>query len=382
MFSVAVPLLATTLTRQPLQIAGVTFAGRVPWLMLALPAGAIADRTDRRRLMMAADIVRAAVLMIVIILVATHRMDMAFLYCLVLALGMCDPFFTAANQATLPDLVGDDLLARANGLLYVGGSAAEQSLGPALGGALFSFAHAVPFVGDAASFAASGLLLSGLPHTNQEVPVTAKPRLWADIRSGFDWYRQSRPLCALTGVVAVLALSQGMVTGILVLFALERLHLGGTGYGAFIAVSALGNVAGGLIADRMVRRLGTATVLVVGSALAGVSYLVTSAMASPFAAAALLSLEAVAVVLGNVAAISFRQGVTPPHLQGRVTTIWRTVIWGAIPLGALAGGGIAAVAGVRAPLAVAGGIQLLLAPVAARSLRRALAPGPDTAGTP
>ncbi len=374
--AVALPLLAASLTHRPLLVAGVVAFGRLPWLLVGLPAGAVADRHDRPQLMRRVDVVRAVVLAAVTVLVIADQMTIGLIYCVALVLGICDPFFIAASQAVLPDLVPAPALVRANGVLYVGASAGQQTVGPAVGGVLFALSRAAPFAADAASFVGSSLFLLGV-RARPPVPrdQVTRARLRDDIRVGLSWYRRSRALRVITFTVAGLAFCQAMVSAILVLFALERLHLGGLGYGLFIGVTALGNVVGGLIADQVLQRTGTPSLLVGAMVLAGGAYLLASTMTSPVGAAVLLSIEAVAVVLGNVATVSFRQRVAPPELQARVATIWRTAIWGAIPIGALVGGVISARSGVRAPFVVAGSLQLLLAVVVARPLHRLLAPG-------
>ncbi len=373
LYNVALPLLAAALTRRPLAVAAVALAGRLPWLVAALPAGAYADRADRRRIMRWADVIRAATVAGLAALVATGTVTIWWVYALVVVLGFADAAFTAASSAVVTELVAAEDLPRAHGLLYTGDTAGAQSLGPAVGGALWSAARSVPFAADAVSFAASATLLLGLgraPRPACDPPGPPRSRLTEDVRDGLAWYRRSRPLMLITAVVAVLAFCQAMVSAILVLYAEERLHLGGLGFGLFVGATSLGNVAGGLLAARVVRRLGVAGVVIVATAISGGGYLAASTVTSPYAAGVFLAVEALAVVLGNVATTSFRQRLTPAHLQGRVATIWRSAVWSAIPLGALAGGAVAGAVSISTPLEVAGLLQLALVLVAARPLLR------------
>ena len=372
LYNVALPLLAAALTHRPLAVAGVALAGRLPWLLVALPAGAHADRADRRRIMRGADLARAATVAVLAALVATATVTIWWLYGLAVLLGAADACFNAAGSAVVAEVVEPDDLARAHGLLYTGDTAASQSVGPAVGGALSSAARAVPFAADAASFAASAVLLAGLGRSPTRPLPDGRPAgtLLGDVHAGLAWYRRSAPLRLVTAVVAGLAFSQAMVSAILVLFAEERLHLGGAGFGLFVGATSVGNVAGGLLAGRAVRCLGVARVVLAAMVLSGAGYLAASQVSSPYAAGAFLALEAVAVVAGSVATVAFRQRITPPEMQGRAATIWRTAVWGAIPLGALAGGVLATVSSIAAPLAAAGVIQWVLAVVSARPLLR------------
>ena len=376
--SVALPLLAATLTRRPILVAAVLFVARLPWLVVAIPAGAYADRADRPRLMRCMDLIRAALLVGVATLVAGNHMTIALLYAFTLAVGVCDTFFAGSTQALLPAIVDKPGLARANGVLSVGSTTTQQTIGPAIGGVLYSLSRPIPFAVDAVSFVSSAGFLVGLGRsqprqgeaaTGAGLPALARA-LWAGMKGGVVWYRGSSALCLVTGTVAVLAFCQAIVAGILVLFVLERLHLTDIGYGVFMAVVAIGNVTGGLIAARLLHRVGTATVIVAAIVLAAIGYLGAGATSSPYLAAGLLGLEAVAVVVGNVATISFRQRTTPQELQGRVANVWRSIVWGVIPFGALIGGALGADLGLQVPFYAAGGLQLLLAATVARPLHR------------
>lgn len=387
---VALPLLAATLTHSPMRVAAVLFVARLPWLITAIPAGAYADRADRPRLMRSMDLIRAGLLAGAAILVATGNITITLVYAIALAVGVCDTFFAGSAQAVLPGIVSKPHLDRANGLLLVGSTATEQTVGPAIAGALFSLSRAIPFAADAVSFIGSAGLLLGLGRSQPQSGVavgrppikTLARTLWVDMKAGVAWYRRSTVLCLVTGSVAVLAFAQAMVSSILVLFALERLRLNGTGFGLFMAGVAIGNVTGGVIAARLVRRVGTATVIVGMTVLAAVGYLGAGAISDPYLAAGLLSLEAVAVVVGNVATTSFRQRATPPDLQARVANVWRCIVWGVVPFGALTGGALGASLGLRVPFYVAGSLQLLLALVVGRPLHRLMRGAGHPEGAP
>jgi MFS family permease len=373
--AVALPLLATTLTRRPELIAAVLVAQKAPWLVVGLPAGAHADRVDRARLMRRMDVMRGGILAATTVIVATGHMTLALVYLLAVITGTCEPFFSAANQATLPAVVPVDLLARGNGLLEIGQNATEQTVGPALAGVAYSLARAVPFAVDALSFAGSAAFLLGLGRPPPPTPRAGpERRLWTDTRAGLTWYRRSRPLVVITATVAFLAFTQALASATLVLFALRRLHLSGLGYGVFVGVAAAGNVLGGLLAAPLLRRLATGPVVIGAIVVSATGYATTALTSSAVFAALLLGIEATAVVVGSVATISFRQRATPALMQARVANVWRTAVWGAIPLGAVAGGAIASVAGLRAPFFVAAILQLGLAAIVVLPLLRLLPP--------
>jgi len=370
---VALPLLAAGLTRSPALVAGVVVAQRLPWLLLSLPAGALADRLHRGRLMASVDVARAAILVGVALAVSADVLTITALYLAAFGLGALECAFSAAAHAAVPALVADNALDRANGYLFASQASGEQLAGPAIGGLLFAAGAAIPFALDGASFLVSALLLLGVARRLPRPARTAQTSLAGDIGEGVRFFARDRLLRALAVLVGGLAFCQAAVMGVLVLFALEVLDLGHVGYGVFLGAAAVGNVAGAVAAPRLKARLGATAVLVGAALAAGAVYLLMAGTRSAVAATALMAVEAFAVAAGSVVSITLRQAAVPDELRGRVGNVFRMCIWGVIPLGALAGGLAAGVFGLRAPFLMAGGAQLLLVTVTAGRLRAAVA---------
>jgi MFS family permease len=373
---VALPLLAASVTRSPALVAGVFFVQRLPWLLLALPAGVLVDRLPRARVMVVADAVRALVVGGLALAVATGSLELPLLYLLAFALGALETVFVAASNASVPLLVSAGNLERANGYLYATITGGEQMVGPAVGGVLFALAASAPFAVDAASFVVSAVLLVGLGRHLPAPRRVEATSLTADLREGVRFFRASRELRLLSGFVGSLAFLQAMVMGTLVLFALEILRLGEGGYGLLLGVAAVGNVLGGLLAPRVRRVLDAGTTLALVAFLAGLAYAVLGATSNPTLAAAALFVECLSVACGSVVSIGLRQSLVPDELRGRVGNVFMSCIWGVIPLGTLAGGVMAGELGLRAPLLVAGAVQVALVVAVAPALRRALVPEP------
>ena len=356
---VAFPLLATRLTHDPLLIAGVAVATRLPWLLLSLPLGALADRVDRRRLLMAVELTRMAVLVVLGTLIATGQASIAAIYATAFALGAFQILFIGATQAVIPEMVARERLTAANGRLYAVQMGGEQFLGPALGGLAFAAMASLPFLADGASFAASAaLLLLALPRRAQWSKPTGRGRLTADINEGVRWFVRHRILRLTAGLIAAFAFCQSMGLAILVVYGLRVLRLSGAGFGLFMAGGAIGNLLGALLAARIVRIVGTGRVLVGAGLLAGGAFLVIGRSAQLPVALVALVLEAVAVGVGNVASVTLRQMLIPTPLAGRVNVVMRTCTYGAMTLGALAGGVLATSAGSQAPFAAGGVLQV------------------------
>jgi predicted MFS family arabinose efflux permease len=297
------------------------------------------------------------------------------IYAAAFALGALETAFSAASQACLPSLVAVDELPRANGYLFAAQATGEQFAGPALGGLLFAAAAALPFVLDGVSFLASAALLClALPRRRRRASA-APPResFGTDLASGLRWFTTHPVLRLLALVVASLAFCQSMVLAILVLYCLRVLHLGHAGFGLFLALAAVGNVVGGLLAGRITARLGTGRVVFAAALLAAAAYIVVGMTSALGIALLALAAEAVAVAVGNVATLSLRQSLIPSELLGRVGNAFRMCIFGVIPLGALAGGLIAHSVGLHAVFIVAGGLQLVVIAMVGPRLARRLA---------
>ena len=379
----ALPLLAAGMTRRPLGIAALSAAEGLPWLLLALPAGVLVDRFDRRRLMQAADGVRALVLVLMVLGIMRHILSLFTLYAFAVLLGTGQTLSMGATTAMLPGIVPTEDLPRANGLLASTQMLGEQTIGPVLGSLLFGVAAAFPFAVDGISFLGSALVLSGVPD------VRASSRQWQagqlrhepvmrSARAGLAWFLGQPVLVVLVATIAAMAFSQSMMLGVLVLFALRCLHIARSGYGLLLAIGALGAAVSGAAAKTVLGRLGTSRTILAAGLVAGAAYVTLWATSSAEVAGAALFVEGGAVMAGNVASNVVRQSLIPSDMLGRVGNVTRMFIWGAVPLGALAGGAAATAWGLRAPLLLAGGLQVATVAVAARPLLRLLPPSPDT----
>jgi len=290
----------------------------------------------------------------------------------VFLIGLGETFFLSGSQAALPTLVARHDLAQANGSLFAVQTATENLIGPAIAGLLFAVAVTVPFFVDAASFTVSGvLILFAIPATTR-LPPPARP-LRHDVKDGLAYFRRQPALRATAGLIAMLAFCQAMVFGVVVLFATDVLGLSSVGFGLLVAGAAMGNVIGGALAGRLDVRFGPARLVPVTAVVAALGYLVAGLTSNPFVSGAAFALEAVAVAVCSVSTVAFRQRAVPLELLGRVTNVYRFFIDGAAPLGALAGGFLAAATNLRVPFVAAAIGDLLTVAVLGPGLVRTLA---------
>jgi MFS family permease len=368
----AAPLLAASITRDPRAIGAVGVAWSLPWLLFALVSGAVADRADRRWLMVGADLARTLSLAALAVAVAAGRASILVLLVVFFVNASAETVFDTAWQATLPMVVDRDQLPRANGRLQTVEFAANGLLGPAAGGVLFAAAAAAPFAVDAVSFAVSALLVASLPGRLRAAAGSmgppSRPTLRADIAEGVRWllgHRVLRTICWLLSIENIVEMA-GFV--MLVLLAQDVLGLDARGYGLLLACLAVGGMAGGVVAARLHRRLGDQGSVVGSILLMGAAWALLAATALPPVAGAGVALYGLAAVWWNVVTVSFRQAVVPERLQGRVNSAYRLVSWGTLSVGATAGGVVVAQFGLRVLYGGAAAVLVGLAVLAWRLL--------------
>jgi MFS family permease len=359
---VSLPLVAIRFTHSPALISGLAFALMVPWLLFALPAGALADRLDRRRAMLAANVVRTAVAAVLAATVLFGLGSVWALYAAAICLGTAETVYDTSAQSMLPLMVGRDRLPRANSRLFAAQLTANEFAGPPLGGFLVAAGAALAFATPAALWvvALAGLLLvPGRFRVERERRTTMR----ADIGEGLRFLRRHRLLRTLAIMVGVFNFASNAVFGILVLYAVgphSAMKLSPPAYGALFATTAAGSLVGFLAAERVERRLGRARSLaltIVGNAL---ELGVPALTANPFLVGAAFLVGGASNGIWNVITVSLRQRITPDRLLGRLNSAYRLLAWGTRPLGAIAGGALAQLFGLRAVFAIMAPLALAL----------------------
>jgi MFS family permease len=351
----ALPLLAATITRNPVAIAGLMFAGKLPWLLLSLHAGAIADRVDRRKLIVGINILRALAMAALGVFLATGMESIALLYSIAVLQGVGEVFSDNAAFALMPSIVPKDRLEDANGRLEAAVVVTNEFAGPALGGLLFAAAAAAPFLVDGGSFLLAGVLIASIsyrPPIRLEEPE--KTKLRDDIAEGVRWLRDHVILRNLSLIAAVTNLMLFATFSIQVLFALEVLGLSSAGFGLLLSAEAFGALFGSLLAGRLKRTMGTRGAVVLALAVASGANIAIAASSSWLLVGAMAIATSFAGGLWNVMTNSLRQSLVPDRLLGRVQSAHRLLSWGAIPLGSILGGVLAASFTLHVPFMVAG----------------------------
>jgi MFS family permease len=357
---VAFPLIAAGITRDPTAVAVVSMAGFLPWLLFGLVGGAVVDRTDRRRLMWRTDVFRAVLVGGFAALVAIGSPGIAALAAVSFVLGVAETFFDNAASAIVPMLVADPQIERANSWIMSTQTVMGTLLGAPIGGALFAIGRSVPLVVDAVSFVLAAVLVACVAgNFSARVDRAEATTIRRDIADGLRWLFAHRLLRLLALLLAVLNGSFAAAEAVLVLYSLEVLHLSTFGYGLLLTLVAIGGLIGTVLAPRLLRWLGLRTLLTAVGMVQGAMLLGVGLGSSRAMMVLALLVVGVSSMAWNVVTVSLRQRVVPPQLLGRVTSSYRVIGLGSMPLGALLGGVLARAFGLHAPYLIFGCLLVL-----------------------
>lgn len=390
-FQVALPLVALGITRDPGAFAAVTLVGRLPWLLFALPAGALADRLDRRRTMTLVNLARVGLIGGLAVLVATDHEGLWALYVVGFALGAGETLFDTASQSILPAVVTDkDRLATANGRLYAVEMAANQFVGPPLGAIIVAASAAAALAGSAVAYLLAALALTTLVGNFRTERTGPPTRLRADVAEGVHYLFGHRLLRTLALCVGLSNLASTATFALFPLFAVgdgSEMGLSEAGFGLLLTATAVGTLLASPFVDRIERRFGTFRALLVAISLFPAFSLVPALTTAWVPIALAFVVGGVSNVVWNVLTVSLRQRITPDRLLGRMNAGYRLLAWGTMPLGAALGGLVGELVDVRGVFWVgtalsAACLPLFLSGVSAAAIDAARAEAADREASP
>lgn len=356
----AFPLLAASLTANPVAVAAVTAAQSLPWLVTGLLAGSLADRRGARALLAQADIARVVVLGVLVVTVAMGWASLPLVLLASFLLGVGETVRDTAAQTALPGLVPERLLERANGRLVAGEIVGNEFVGPPVGAALFVAGAALPFAANGASLALAVMLLLTLPisiaaRPPQDAPKQASPGVMAGLR----WLAGQRVLRTLALVTAAVAAADSAWFAILVLYAEGPLGIGATGFGILLAAGALGGLLGSSVVDRLVAGRRHRMILTCSLAVTAGIPAILAVTTQLWAAILVIVVTSASFAVLNVTVVSLRQRLVPRELLGRTIAAGRTLSFSAAAAGALLGGVLTATIGIEAPFILSGLVAVL-----------------------
>ncbi len=344
------PLLVASLTRDPLLVGAATLLQFLPALLLGLYAGVVVDRSDRRRVAVLVDGLRAV---LITVLVATIVLDVVTIWLLLVVLflvGTTEIFADTAFGALLPQVVGPRDLGVANARQMGGFIVANRLAGPPLGAAMFAAGAAWPFVTQVVCAALAVLLATRIRLRRPPVLVDrTRGAVGREIREGLLWLRGHPAMRTLTLTIVSFNVTFGAAFAVLVLYALDRLQMGALGFGLLTTASAAGGVLGMLVFGRLEARVPLGWLMRAGLLVETGFHLVFAVNRLPVVALAAMVVLGLHEFVWGTIGTSVRQRAVPEVLQGRVGAAYRIASTGGIVVGAGLGSVLARLGGLTAP---------------------------------
>jgi len=343
------------------QMGYLTAAENAAFFVIGLPAGAWVDRMRKRRTLIVADLVRAAVLAAVVVAGVTGHGSMPLLYAAGVLMSCATVFFDVAHQSYVPGLVGLEHIVEGNSKLQATQSVAAVAA-PAVGGLLLRVITAPALIGATVVTYLTSALFVGRIRQEEQLPAKEDRRpLRTEIREGLAFVVQQPLLRRIVACTSLGNFAGAVTASLMVIYALRILELDTATLGLVFSVSSVGGLLGAVVADRVARWVGEGRAVAL-SAVAWVPAMALTPLAQPLArvgvpaSATLIVGGGVAtflIVVYNVAQVSFRQRLCPPPLLGRMNASVRFIVWGIMPFGGLLGGFLGTHLGVVPTLWVA-----------------------------
>jgi MFS family permease len=342
------PLLVATQTSDPLLVAMAGLLQRLPWLLFGLYAGVLADRVDRRLLVIAVDLVRAGVLAVLTTALVTDHVNVTVVLVTMFLLGTAEVFVDTTTNTLLPMLVDKRDLGIGNARLMTAGITMNQLVGPALGAVLFAAGTALPFVVQALCLAFGAVLISRMV-----VPPLVRPagpsHLGRDIAEGFRWTWGNGAVRTLTVTIVLFNVTYGAAWSVLVLYATQTLDMGPIGFGLLTTVGAVGGLVGTAAYDWLERHASLASIMRVGLLVETFTMLGLAVTTTPWVAMTVMFGFGAHAFIWSTTQRTVRMRAVPAELQGRVGSLYSIGVFGGIVAGQAVGGVVAKTWGVTGP---------------------------------
>ncbi|HKN53917.1 MAG TPA: MFS transporter [Amycolatopsis sp.] len=342
------PLLVASQTYNPLAVAMATFLQRLPWLMFGLYAGVVADRVNRRAIVITTGLVRVVILLLLTASILTHHVDTAVVLAALFLFGVNEAFGDTTMTTLLPMLVNQRDLGIANARTFTGVIVWNQMAGPPVGAAMFAAGMALPFVSETVCVLAGVLLISRV-----RLPVhleRARPaRVREDIREGWRWLWAHPAIRTLAITIFTFNVTFGAAWSVLVLYARQRLGMSALGFGVITTAIAVGGLLGTASYGWLERHVPLGVIMRGGLIIETLTHLALALTRSVWFALVVFAIFGAHAFIWGTTSTSVRQRAVPAEFQGRVGSVYLTGVVGGIVIGSALGGLVASVWGVTAP---------------------------------
>jgi MFS family permease len=343
------PLLVASHTRDPFLVSLALLSEYLPTLLFGVIGGAIADRVDRKRMVIGVNLGRSFVLAVLVATIASGTVNIALILAALFVLGTGETSADAASSTLIPSLVPRADLGIANARMQGAFLLSNQLLLPPVGAFLFALGSAIPFAANAAGFALGAVLMSRVAASTR-AERTGEPRgLAANMIEGIRWLVGHPPMRTLALTILTFNVTFGAAWSVLVLYAQERLGMDALGFGLLTTAIAAGGLIGIVSYGALERRFSLADIMRVGLCIETVTHLVLALTTVPAVALGMLVIFGTHAFVWGTTSTVVRQRAVPNELLGRVGGVYRVAIFGGIVIGTPIGGLLASQFGITAP---------------------------------
>ena len=365
-----VPIYAISLTESPILISLISAMTLLPWLFFAVIIGTLADRIDRKKLLIYSNLLRTSVVAAMALAISAGVMTIYLLLALIFIAGACEVSIDTTAQSMIPELLEKDQLERGNSRLYIAETVISQFIGSPLSGFLYAIAVVAPFYSASAGYLVALALLVLMPYQslNRTVreakdsssPEDARARFIDELKFGIRYLFTHQRLRQLVIITTILGFLFSASSATAALFMVKELGLDPRYFGVVLAIQGVGGVAGGLLANRLSTRFTRGKTLATTMILATALVALTGLVPNIYLFTVVATVAGMASTIWNILLMSTYQVLIPNHLYGRIHGARRTIVWGLMPIGAFLGG-VIATGGLRLPFIICGIIGFIVA---------------------
>ena len=369
LLAVAAPLLAISLTKDPILISMLSAFVMLPWLLFAIPIGLIVDRSNKRLLITFTNSIRFITAGLVALAISTDTITIYWLLLATFLIGTCEVATDTAAQSLIPVILEKKNFEKANSRMNIAETVIQNFIGAPLSGFLYATAIVLPFILNSLGFLIAAFFVFMIPAhlisqgSSAETPVTEKKSFISEIKFGLNYLWNDRPLRRLVATTTSLGLFYSLSTSTLILFITEILEVQAKYFGVLMAGAGSGGVLGGILTPILSKKFGRGAVLAVAIFISSITVVFQGISPNVWVFGVIGFISAFAITNWNILLMSCYQVLIPADLYGRIHGARRTFVWGVMPIGALLGGVIAQ-SGLRLPLIV-GGIATTLISISA-----------------
>ncbi len=367
------PLLAVSLTEDPILIGLLSALGLLPWLFFAIPIGALVDRIDKRKALVLGNFGRSALALFVAFSISQEFINIWILLGCVFLFGICEVLVDTTAQSVLPQILDKSNFERGNSRLQISEVIVAQFAGSPLSGLLYAIAIALPFYFSTTGFFIAAVLLALFPFHKDVNPVheddEGKERLGlvGDIKFALNYLYEDKRILSIVVITTSIGFFYALSNAIAPLFILKELNVAPSYFGVVLAIQGVGALAGSVMAPVASKKLGRGRALALNLFLASIMIVFTGLAPNAYVFVAISVIIGFTISVWNILLMSLYQSLIPAHLYGRIHGARRTIVWGLMPIGSLFGGVIAR-GGLRLPFLIGGAVATLISIVAFRKV--------------